>query len=160
MKQWLIRHSDFSFSRPLSHSEIVDQIESGLIRGDDEICAASSYWFSIQEIEEVKKHFGDIHLKALLPGGSEITSTTLNLTTLSKIDETPRASKTEPKVQAKPKTKPKTKSNYVSSVTAPLPLKPVELEADAALSKRAQAMGWLLVFIFFGTLGLLWWGSQ
>jgi hypothetical protein len=67
MRTWMIRHHDFSFARPMSEKDLVEKIESGEITAHDEIAQATGYWFSIQDVEEVKKHFGNqIRLQALI----------------------------------------------------------------------------------------------
>ena len=151
MKEWLIRHANHHFSRPLAESEVVVQIESGMIKPEDEICPASGYWFSIQEVDEVRKHFGDIHLQALIPKDSEITSGT-NTSTLTKLITPIRKTKKIKEVAA----------DVVNPLAAPVGqiVRAHDPAEETLLTRRAQAMGALLCLIFFGTLGLLWWGSQ
>jgi hypothetical protein len=76
MSLWMIRHADLTFTRPIPQDLLVSKIEAGEVIASDEICSGDGYWFSIQEVDEVKKFFGNIRLKALLPSGSDVTSAT------------------------------------------------------------------------------------
>lgn len=136
MSTWLVRHSNLTFERPVSKDKIIEKIESGEILAQDEICEASSYWFSIQENEEVIKHFGNIRLQALMPDGNDVTSAT-NTTPLS---------------QAAAKVIQEVKNRK------PEPLSSVEPERKPG--SAAFFWGAVLAFIFFGTLMLLWRGSH
>lgn len=62
---WLIKNRDHSFSRPIPESELIQKIQKGELQQKDEICAANSYWFSLQDIKEMRKHFGNIPLDGL-----------------------------------------------------------------------------------------------
>ena len=158
MREWMIRRADQTFSRPVSDQEMVGQIEAGLVKPGDEICPSSGYWFSINEVEEVKRHFGDIHLHAMIPRSSEITSTT-NTASVTEIE----SEITLPKIRLRKK-----KLELASAQTAvvnPLATAPSEvvqsaLERNELQAKRARNVGILLSFIFFGILGLLWLGSR
>ncbi len=150
MKQWLIRRGDLSFSRPMPEQEVIDQIESGIIKPEDEICQASGYWFSIQEVDEVRKHFGDIHLHSMIPGTSEITSTT-NTSSVTKVNTpAPIASVRQKKFTA----------GVINPQASVMQVQHADAGEDALVTKRARAMGWLIALIFFGTLALLWLGSR
>ena len=138
---WLIRHSDLTFSRPISKDELIRKIESGEIISQDEICAGDGYWFSIQEVEEVKKHFGEIRLQSMIPNQSETTSAT-STTPLAKA-----AQRVLEDIKASASKQKKIVSSEVD-------------EDEEPHSRRALFFGILLSVIFFGTLGLLWMGSH
>jgi hypothetical protein len=134
MRTWMIRHHDFSFARPMSEKDLVEKIESGEITAHDEIAQATGYWFSIQDVEEVKKHFGNqIRLQALIPPSSTDTTSSTNtalLTSIPKVSTQVRA----PKKDIPFETSEPTRSNLV--------------------------FGLILTAIFVGTIVLLWLGSQ
>lgn len=62
---WMIRHPDQSFSRPITEAELMEKFASGGMDPKDEICPATSYWFSIQDVKEMRKHFGNIPMDQL-----------------------------------------------------------------------------------------------
>jgi|GEM_PF-2634054 len=66
MKMWMIRHADLTISRPIPEPLLVSKIESGSIDRSDEICLSGSYWFSVQDVAEVRKFLGEIDLIALM----------------------------------------------------------------------------------------------
>ena len=138
----MIRHADLTFTRPIPESEIVKKIESGEVTARDEIAPATGYWFSLQEVDEVKRFFGeDILLKALIPDSAETTSST-NTALLVK---TPRG---------------KALFSKAPFVVEPPPhVKIIEAKTDTAGPARL-VFGGILVAIFVGTLLLLWMGSQ
>jgi len=75
-KWWLIRYRDQSVSRPLPEAELIEKIERGVLDQRDEICVSEGYWFSVQDVAEVRKFLGDIKLDR--PGVSGVeTSTTI-----------------------------------------------------------------------------------
>jgi hypothetical protein len=73
---WLIRKSDFRFLRPVAEHDLIQMIESGQLKSQDEICQANGYWFSLQDVAEVRAHLGDVKLNSLMVKGAEITSST------------------------------------------------------------------------------------
>lgn len=62
---WLIRHYDRSFSRPLTEAELMEAFSKGGMNRMDELCASTGYWFSIQDVKEMRKHFGDMSLEGI-----------------------------------------------------------------------------------------------
>ncbi len=64
-RTWLIRHTDYTFSRPLSEVELLELFAAGEMKPQDEICPATGYWFSLQDVKEMRKHFGTIPMDGL-----------------------------------------------------------------------------------------------
>ena len=131
----MVRHPNLTFLRPIPEPELVRRIESGEITAQDEIAPATGYWFSIQEIEEVRRHFGEhIKLRALMPIDIENTSST-NTALIQPahiaLDKPARKLRVP---QTNANQKPRSPSQFF--------------------------FGLLLVTIFVGTLLLLWWGSR
>jgi len=62
---WLRRFSDHTFSRPMSESDLMKLFESGSMNPTDELCAANDYWFSVQDVNEMRKHFGNIQMEGI-----------------------------------------------------------------------------------------------
>ncbi len=69
-RNWLIRKSDLKISRPISHAEMMRRIEQGEVLGSDEVCESAGYWFYLNDVQEVRAHFGEIQLERLFPKGS------------------------------------------------------------------------------------------
>jgi hypothetical protein len=71
---WLIRHPDRSFSRPLTETELRKRFSDGLMNPMDEICCSADYWFSVKDVAEIQKHFGDVSIEEFFKkSGEEIT---------------------------------------------------------------------------------------
>lgn len=62
---WLRRFSDHTFSRPMSEADLMKLFESGSMNPTDELCAANDYWFSVQDVNEMRKHFGNIQMDGI-----------------------------------------------------------------------------------------------
>jgi len=62
---WLIRSSDHKISRPFLESELKIKFSNGELSPHDEICCSKGYWFSLQDVNEMRKHFGDISLEGI-----------------------------------------------------------------------------------------------
>ncbi len=135
-----MRKKDLSFSRPLSEASIIAQIESGEITAQDEICPGKGYWFSIQELNEVKAHFGNIQLKAHSSDGEEITSTSV-MQTLS--DQTGVSYQ---------------KRDFSNEGQQPKPQ--LKLVPPIEQNNAHVYVGIVLALIFLGTLVMLWLGSR
>lgn len=52
---WLIRSSNNKILGPISLDDLKKKILDGRVAADDEFCEQNNYWFSIQEVNEVKK---------------------------------------------------------------------------------------------------------
>ncbi|MBT3981454.1 MAG: hypothetical protein HOE90_08880 [Bacteriovoracaceae bacterium] len=60
MSRWLIRTKNNHLLGPVSKSKIVELIETGAIKPQDEICSGNGYWFNLNEKDLVDKYvFGD-----------------------------------------------------------------------------------------------------
>jgi hypothetical protein len=75
-KMWLIRKFDLRVFRPLEEAKLIQMIEAGELKPNDEICRANGYWFPLQDTEEVRRHLGDVKLNSLASKGAEKTSST------------------------------------------------------------------------------------
>lgn len=64
-RSWIIRYPDFTFSRPISEERLLKMFSEGVMKPQDEICHATGYWFSLQDVKEMRKHFGNIPLDGL-----------------------------------------------------------------------------------------------
>lgn len=62
---WIIRYADNSYSRPMPESELKKLFASGEMKPQDEICPGTGYWFSLQDVKEMKKHFGNMSFDGL-----------------------------------------------------------------------------------------------
>lgn len=91
---WLIRKSDFRISRPIDQESLVAMIEAGELLPEDEVGFSKGYWFSLREVEEVRKKLGNINLDLLLKrkrtSNEETTSTSLGKTSSITQEITPK----------------------------------------------------------------------
>jgi hypothetical protein len=62
---WLRRFANRSYSRPMTEAELMELIQSGAMNPTDELCAANDYWFSVQDVLEMRKHFGNISMDGM-----------------------------------------------------------------------------------------------
>ena len=153
MKNWLIRHPDLSFERPVSETDLIRLIETGKLGPRDEICKSGSYWFHLQDAQEVRKFLHNVKLEAILPKMAERTSTSLVTDT--------RAKGLDIRSEAQPR------PDSPSAVHAQLEWPEANHEDEAhddsleesSLQSRILFVAVILV-IFFGTLYLLWSGSR
>jgi len=58
--KWLVRTAYHQIFGPLSDQEIVQSMKQGKFKKGDEICPANGYWFHLNQIEELRKHFKSI----------------------------------------------------------------------------------------------------
>ena len=135
----MIRHADLTFDRPILEEELIKKIEAGEVLASDEICSGDGYWFSLPEVEEVKKHFGNIRLQSLIPSESDITSATNPLSVLE--------------------ARKKVLQERTRPILAPIRKTDPFIE-ETPQDKKSWLFGGLLILIFFGTLGFLWMGSH
>jgi hypothetical protein len=144
---WVIRHPNLQFERPMPEAELIAMIEAGEVSGQDEIAPGNGYWFTIQEVAEVKKHFGDtILLKSIIPTGADTTSSTIT----ALLGATPGKLKAEsflPKAAFEP-------AKHFRAKSA-LPVDERDVHSRARI-----VFGLFLILIFLGTLSLLWLGSK
>ena len=167
IRYWIIRHSDLTFSRPIPEPILISKIESGQLDRRDEICASGQYWFSIQEVEEVRKFFGDIRLNAALPAAEDGTTSpaihtradsTQPIQPSPVVEENPveeRHTATVKKSSSIPKNSQK---NSIEPLTG-LPAQEMDLEEESPVSSRIVLV-LVLLFIFLGTIYLIWVGSH
>lgn len=60
-KNWLIRTSNFQILGPVSKDKIIEFVNKGSLKGDDEITSGNGYWFHIKEEDLLEKYIlGDI----------------------------------------------------------------------------------------------------
>jgi hypothetical protein len=136
MKTWMIRHQNLTFTRPIPEAELIEKIESGQVLPTDEIASNSGFWFSISEIDEVTRHFGDkIRLQSMIPASSAETTSSTNTAFIEEKSKRQLISKAKPQ---------------------PAPV----ADKDANDLQSRIIFGCILITIFCGTLWALWWGSQ
>ena len=60
-KNWLIRTSSFQILGPVSKAKIVEFLNKGSLKNEDEVTSGNGYWFLIKEKELVEKYLlGDV----------------------------------------------------------------------------------------------------
>ncbi len=64
-RTWIRRFANHSYSRPMTEVELLELIHSGSMNPTDELCAANDYWFSVQDVQEMRKHFGEISMDGM-----------------------------------------------------------------------------------------------
>ncbi len=60
---WLIRDNTNVIRGPFAHNEVLQLIKKGQLKGKVEISQANSYWFAIEEQEELAKFFPELGLE-------------------------------------------------------------------------------------------------
>ena len=70
-RMWLIRRTDRSYSRPLSEAQLLKMFENGEMNQMDELCCSMEYWFSIQDVNEMRKYFGELSLEGIFKRQTE-----------------------------------------------------------------------------------------
>ena len=138
---WMVRKPDFTFVRPILESELIRRIEAGEILPNDEICRGEEYWFTLQDVEEVRKYLGgNIRLQSLVPTGFDLTKTT------------------SPDQLAELR---KRKDSRAQPAPRPLPLSTASVaEEMEEPSHRVRTFGIIFAVIFCAVLGMLWIGSR
>ena len=63
---WLLRRTKGEILGPMSLGELKKMFMSGGLPSDSEFCPENGYWFSFQEIEELKKYFTPQEITAAL----------------------------------------------------------------------------------------------
>jgi hypothetical protein len=101
-RTWLIRHQDRTFSRPLSESELQELFDAGAMNPQDEICCANEYWFSVQDVKEMRSHFGDISFEGIFKKVKDEVTAEREMST-AKIIINPEVLKVELKKNEPPK---------------------------------------------------------
>jgi hypothetical protein len=128
-------------------------IETGKLGPRDEICKSGSYWFHLQDAQEVRKFLQNVKLEAILPKMADRTSTSLVTDTRAKGVDL------------------RSESQYRPDSPAPVHAQLEWPEAnhedephdesleESSLQSRILFVAVILI-IFFGTLYLLWSGSR
>jgi hypothetical protein len=56
MKNWLIRTKSNHLLGPISRDKLLELIQAGTIRPEDEVCSANGFWIYVRETELVRRH--------------------------------------------------------------------------------------------------------
>jgi len=146
MRSWLVRHPDFSFSRPVSEDELKQKFAAGEMQARDEICAGDGYWFSLQDVKEMRKHFGDMPLDGLFKkANEEVTQERFEVTASIQAPVRPVSTATQSKPQI---------ANHSPVVPIPVsfeeetPPRKISPTMKILLTLLAVIIG-ILVFVYF-----------
>jgi len=138
---WLIRRQDLRVFRPIPQRDLVRRIAAGEIAPNDELCPANGYWFLLSEVDEVRRHLGDVDLSCLHPKDGETTSST----------DTRPIQKTKLISQSRPTEHPPAQ---------PVPQAPPPSSFDLSARRARNLIGVAVFFlIFLAILVLFWLGS-
>ncbi len=159
MKSWLIRHPNLRFDRPVSESDLITLIETGKLGPKDEICKSGGYWFPLQDAQEVRKFLGNVKLEAILPKMSDRTSTSLVTDTRGKSVEGLRSEVNARNQQGPAPLEAKLEFAHADEAPAYPEGEADDPDQESSIGSRVF-FGMILLFIFFGTLYLLWSGSR
>lgn len=72
-RHWLMRHVNRNYSRPMNESELFQLFNSGELSPQDEICPSFGYWFLLSDVEEMRKHFGNIPMDRIFKKSEDVT---------------------------------------------------------------------------------------
>jgi hypothetical protein len=156
-RMWLIRKSDRSYSRPLSEEQLLKMFENGQMNQMDELCCSMDYWFSIQDVNEMRKHFGDISFEGIFKRKTdEITqgggSTAKIVLTPNQIEELKKKAPESEFKAVTPKVQP------APSVLNPVPassIRSIKNPAHESESEEVQSTSTRIKNIIFGVLAIL-----
>lgn len=140
--QWLVRTAQNEIRGPVTHAEILQQIERGEIALQDEVCRADGYWFYLHEGTETLAQLGIAPPHSTRAHGEEITQTDTDTETL--MPETKKSAPKSSKLAKTGKSKP-----HVQVVGQ-------ELERVSYLKMLAFVGVVLIVFLVAGALRILW----
>ena len=60
-KNWLIRTTNFQILGPVSKEKIIEFVNKGSLKGDDEVTSGNGYWFLVKEKDLLEKYvLGDV----------------------------------------------------------------------------------------------------
>lgn len=123
-KNWLIRTSNFQILGPVSKAKVLDFVNKGSLREDDELSSGNGYWFSIKEKDLLEKYiFGDL-LQSFNPISEAPSILTLN--------ESPEHTATHNKIIAPQAIVPKADIEIGDSLPAADDLEYPDMEAPSA----------------------------
>lgn len=63
---WLLRKTKGEIQGPMPATELKKRLLAGSVPRDSEFCEAGGDWFSLQDIEELKKHFSNAEIAGAL----------------------------------------------------------------------------------------------
>jgi hypothetical protein len=66
-RPWLIRTKNNHLLGPVSKEKIIELIENGSLKGDDEICSANGFWIFIREKELLERYLIENKLQTFNP---------------------------------------------------------------------------------------------
>jgi len=142
----MIRRQDLRVFRPIPQRELVRKIAAGEVAPNDELCPANGYWFLLSEVDEVRRHLGNVDLSCLHPKDGETTSST----------DTRPIQKTKLIPQSRPS------ENFADAFppTQPVPQAPQPSGFDVSARRMKNLIGVAVFFlIFLAVLILFWLGS-
>ena len=72
---WMIRKKSNHIIGPLARDQVLEMVSRGHLEADDELCPENGYWFSLYEVDEVKKHLGlqEVFVRRSKPVDGEAT---------------------------------------------------------------------------------------
>jgi hypothetical protein len=150
-----------TFSRPIPEPLLIAKIEAGEIHRGDEICSSGKYWFSIQEVDEVRKFFGEIRLESTKTSSEEgTTSTEISPAEIEAEEMKIRRAAVPPQERQKKKTGPSASAASSANAFQGQPL-PVSIEEEEVSNTTGRLVFlFLILFIFLATIYLIWVGAH
>ena len=141
-RTWLIRYPNLTFSRPISESEMLKIFTTGEMKPQNEICPSNGYWFSLQDVKEMRKHFGNISMDGLFKKvKDDVTQERIEVTAPIVIPQEIKAALEK-------------KSNPVAASVSPVVPRTVVIQSTPPAIKFVLAILTLAVLILF----FVWFG--
>lgn len=178
-KNWLIRTKSNHILGPISKEKVLELLQNGSIKADDEVCSGNGYWFYIREDDLVARFLlgreqqtfnpiseaKDVLTHPVKSGVQEDDITMVGGIDIKRLNErTPPkgtyvAPITEIKTPTAPDTKKKIEIGPLGKYVAPakeLPPRPLKPKGPKAQLKKQNYLQYLALFCFLVLLAALW----
>ena len=178
-KNWLIRTKSNHILGPISKEKVLELLQNGSIKADDEVCSGNGYWFYIREDDLVARFLlgreqqtfnpiseaKDVLTSPVRPGIEEEDITMVGGIDIKRLNErTPPkgtyvAPITELKPPAAPDSKKKSEIGPLGKYVAPekeLPPRPLKTKGPKAQLQKQNYLQYLAILCFLILLAVLW----
>lgn len=178
-KNWLIRTKSNHILGPISKEKVLELLQNGSIKADDEVCSGNGYWFYIREDDLVARFLlgreqqtfnpiseaKDVLTHPAKPGVDEEDITLVGGVDLKRLNERtpPKGTYVAPITELRPPSSPDSKKKpeigplgkYVAPAKE-LPPRPIKAKGPKAALRKENYLQYLAVLFFVILLALLW----
>ena len=159
---WLIRDTNHMIRGPYSRHEVLQLLKRGQIKGKVEVCKAGSYWFALEETNELESFFPEVTDKVEGDFRQEPTATMTSAVGMAEsgggLEETRVISMPHKPTEEAPE--PKTALGIASNIVKPVTKQPAEVvvqqedaESDTAAATGGKKIMWISVALIVLSIG-------